>query len=314
MKKKKVFLIIDANSLFHRAYHALPPLKTKKGELVNALYGFLLVFLKVLKEINPSYLAACFDYPAKTFRHQQFKEYKATRPPTPQDLVSQIPKIKEVLRVFNVPVFEKKGFEADDLIGTISKKLSKNSSLETVILSGDSDILQLIDKKTRVCFLTRGVKDVLLYGQKEVEQKYQGLKPCQIDDFKALKGDPSDNIPGVKGIGEKTALGLIKEFGTLEDVYLNLEKLKPKLRDLLSRQKKEALLSRSLLEIKKDVPIDFKLKDCQRKDYDLEKLKKVFEKYEFYSLMKKINKERDIQGQGLDESVQGKKSRQASLF
>ena len=144
--------------------------------------------------------------------------------------------------------------------------------------------------------MTRGVKDVLLYGQKEVEQKYPGLKPCQIDDFKALKGDPSDNIPGVKGIGEKTALGLIKEFGTLEDIYLNLEKLKPKLRDLLSKQKKEAFLSRSLLEIKKDAPIDLKLKDCQRKNYDLEKLKRIFGKYEFYSLIKKITKEREIQG------------------
>ena len=188
----KRLIIIDSNSIIHRAYHALPRLTTKKGELVNAVYGFLLVFFKAIREFQPDYIAACFDFPGPTFRHKKFKEYKAKRPPTPKDLVSQIPKVKEILDAFSVLIFEKEGFEADDIIGTISCLVSRKQVLpeiETIILSGDLDILQLVDSKTKVYTLRKGVKDVVLYDENLVKEKFQGLTPEQILDFKALRGD-----------------------------------------------------------------------------------------------------------------------------
>jgi DNA polymerase-1 len=164
-EEKKRLIIIDSNSLIHRAYHALPSLTTKKGELVNAVYGFLLVFLKVIKEFQPNYIAATFDSAAPTFRHKRFKEYKAKRPPAPEELYQQIPKVKEILTAFRVPIFEKEGFEADDIIGTIAKKAPKKQvipEIETIILSGDLDTLQLVNPKTKVYSLRKGVKDTIL--------------------------------------------------------------------------------------------------------------------------------------------------------
>jgi len=165
-------LILDANSILHRVYHALPPLTTKKGELVNAIYGFLLVLFRVIKEFKPDYICACFDFPAKTFRHEKFKEYKAQRPPCPKDLASQIPKLKEILNAFKIPFFEKEGYEADDLIGTI---VSKCQGLEKIIVSGDLDNLQLVSKETKV-FVLSGVKKSILYDEKEVEKKIPMVK------------------------------------------------------------------------------------------------------------------------------------------
>jgi len=289
--EKKRLIVIDSNSIIHRAYHALPPLTTKKGELVNAVYGFLLVFLKVIREFQPDYIAATFDFPAPTFRHKKYKEYKAKRPPAPEELYLQIPKVKEILKGFSVPIFEKEGFEADDIIGTISHLAPKKQILpgiETIILSGDLDALQLVDSHTKVYALRKGVKDTILYDENLVKEKYQGLTPEQILDFKALKGDPSDNIPGVTGIGEKTAIELIKEFGSLENLYQNLAKLKPKLKESLLFQKEQAFLSKELAEIKTNVPIDFNLKKCQWREYDKEKITKILSNLEFYSLIKRL--------------------------
>jgi len=266
MEKKKL-LIIDCNSLIHRAYHALPPLTTKKGELVNAVYGFLLVFFRAIKEFRPTYIAACFDFPGLTFRHKKFKEYKAKRPPTPKELYQQIPKVKEILKGFNVPIFEKEGFEADDIIGTIARSSQEkpiSSKTETVIVSGDLDTLQLIGSSTRVYALKRGVKDIFLYDEKEVQKKY-GLSPQQILDFKALKGDPSDNIPGVLGVGEKTATELIKKFGSLENLYKKIQIPNPriqipnKLKEKLLRGREQAFLSKELARIEKGLSLDFGL-------------------------------------------------------
>ncbi len=230
---KKRLLVIDANALVHRAYHALPPLKTKKGELVNAVYGFLSVFLKTIKELKPDYVAACFDMPGPTFRHKEYKEYKATRPKAPDELYEQIPKIKSFLDVFNVPIFEKQGFEADDILATIAEsmsgtngtstqqgkdKLRPGEEIETIILTGDMDILQLVGKNTKVFALRKGIKDMVLYDSAKVQEKY-GLSPAQISDMKGLMGDASDNIPGVPGIGPKTASQLLQNFDTLEGVY-----------------------------------------------------------------------------------------------
>jgi len=295
--KKKCLIIIDSNSLIHRAYHALPPLTTKKGELVNAVYGFLLVFLKAMREFQPDYVAAAFDFPAPTFRHKKFKEYKAKRPPAPEELYRQIPKVKEVLKGFNVPIFEKEGFEADDLIGTIARAAPKKQILpevETIILSGDLDALQLVNSHTKVYALRKGVKDVILYDKAEIEKRY-GISPQQLLDFKALRGDPSDNIPGVTGVGEKTAVGLLNKFGSLENLYKAIEKLsgigkklKPKLRETLLEYKEQAFFSKMLATIKRDVPVDFNLKQCEWGKYDKEKVIQIFKNFEFYTLLDKL--------------------------
>ncbi len=290
--QRKRLVLIDANSLIHRAYHALPLLTTKKAEPVNAVYGFLLVFLKAIREFQPDFIAACFDSPGPTFRHKRFKEYKAKRPPTPKDLVSQIPKVKEVLAAFGVPIFEKKGFEADDLIGTISK--ISPPDIEVIILSGDMDILQLIDSRTKVFLLKRGIKNAHLYDQNRVKEEY-GIFPSQIVDFKALRGDPSDNIPGVAGIGEKTAIDLLKRFENLEDLYRELEensekakKIRQKIKELLLRHKKDAFLSKDLAKIKKDIPLRIGLEECSFEKYNRKKAIEGLKKFEFYSLTEKL--------------------------
>jgi DNA polymerase-1 len=285
---KKRLIIIDSNSIIHRAFHALPPLTTKQGELVNAVYGFLLVFLKVLRELKPDFVFATFDFPGLTFRHKEFKEYKATRPKAPAELYNQIPKIKEILKFFNVPIFEKEGFEADDLIGTISRLAPKKQILpeiETIILSGDLDTLQLINPQTKVYLLKKGVKDTILYDEKAVQERY-GLSPEQLVDFRALKGDPSDNIPGVPSIGEKTAQKLIKEFGSLENLYSNLDKLKPALGAKLQEYKDQAFFSKNLAKINQNVEIDIDFKEW--KDYDREKISQIFKELEFFSLIKRL--------------------------
>ena len=297
-KENKKIIIIDSNSVIHRAYHALPPLRRKSGELVNAVYGFLLVFFKAIKDFHPNFIAATFDFPAPTFRHKRYKDYKAKRPPAPEDLYSQIPKVKEFLDSFKVSVFEKEGFEADDIIGTIAKASQRQQVLpkiEVVILSGDMDALQLVDGQTKVCVLKKGVKDVVLYDEKQVMEKFQGLTPKQILDFKSLRGDPSDNIPGVTGVGEKTAISLLLSFDSLDELYKEIENktkksesVKPKLRDTLVRYKEQALISRELAKIEINVPMDFNIKNCEWTDYDKGEVARLLESFEFYSLIKKL--------------------------
>lgn len=300
MPDKKRLIIIDSNSVIHRAFHALPPLTTKKGELVNAVYGFLLVFFRVIKEFQPDFIVATFDFPAPTFRHKKFKKYKAKRPPMPKDLSQQIPKIKEILKAFSVAIFEKEGFEADDIIGTIaflSPRKQVIPKIETIILSGDLDTFQLINSQTKVYALRKGVKDVVLYDEELAREKFQGLNPEQILDFKALRGDPSDNIPGVTGIGEKTAISLLLSFGSFKNLYKEIEensdrakKIKPKTREALLKYKEQAALSKDLAEIDKRVPLDFNLEKCQWSEYNTEKVIQILEDLEFYSLVKKLPK------------------------
>lgn len=309
--EKKKLIIIDSNSIIHRAYHALPGLRTKKGELVNAVYGFLLVFLKAIKDFKPDFVVATFDFPGPTLRHEKYKEYKAKRPPAPEDLYSQIPKVKEFLEAFGVPCLEKEGFEADDLIGTIALLAPRKQiqpQLESIVLSGDLDTLQLVDSKTKVYALRQGVKDVVLYDEQLVKEKFQGLSPERLLDFKALRGDPSDNIPGVTGIGEKTALSLLLEFGSLENLYKELEdktekakNLKPKLRETLLKYKDQAFLSKDLAKIERAVPLDFNLSKCSFKDFDKEKVKKLLEEFEFHSLVSRLfnNEEKGSVGENL---------------
>lgn len=294
-KDKRRLIIIDGNALVHRAFHALPPLTRKNGELVNAVYGFLLVFLKAIKEFRPYYVVATFDFPAPSFRKKEYKLYKANRVKAPDELYNQIPKVKEILSAFNIQIIEKEGFEADDLIGTISKTAPKKQifpPIESIILSGDRDVLQLVDKNTKAFILRKGVKDVVLFDEKEVQEKYGGLLPDQLVDFKSLRGDPADNIPGVFGIGEKTAIALIQKFGSVKNLYDELEtngegirEVKIPLREKLRNYKTQAEVSKMLAEIKKDVEIDFDLERCKWGEFTKSEVDKAFLDYGFKVLL-----------------------------
>jgi len=292
MENKKRLLVFDSNSVIHRAFHALPPLTTKKGEVVGAVYGFLLVFLKALKEFQPDFVAACFDVKGPTFRHEKYAQYKAQRPKAPDELYQQIPIVKTVLESFGVPVYEKQGFEGDDLIGTIAKLAPQKQAfpeLETIIISGDSDNLQLINGKTKVYTLRKGVKDTVLYNEAKVSEKYQGLSPQQLIDYRALRGDPTDNIPGVKGVGEKTATELLQKFSSIENLYQNIEEVeKPKLRQILIQHKQDAFDSKELATIYQNVPMDFNLQDCRWSNYDKKKARQLLESLNFYSLIPRL--------------------------
>ncbi|MDD5012846.1 MAG: 5'-3' exonuclease H3TH domain-containing protein [Candidatus Pacebacteria bacterium] len=285
--KKKTFVVIDGNSVIHRAFHALPPLKNKKGEIVNAVYGFLLVLIKIINEFNPQYLGVCFDLPEPTFRKKAFAEYKAKRKKAPQELYDQIPMIKDFLRLFNISICEKSGFEGDDIIGTLSHCFD---DINNIIVSGDLDTLQLVNKNTKVYFLSKGVKEGSFYDEDMVKKRYDGLDKEKLIEYKALRGDISDNIPGVKGIGEKTAIELIKNFKTIESLYNNINspKITESIRKKLLEGKENAFLSKELSEIKKDVPLDFCLCNYEWGNYDLKKLKKILEEYGFKSLIKRI--------------------------
>jgi len=295
MALRPKFAIFDGNALLHRAFHALPPLTTKSGMLVNAVYGFVTIFIKVLKEIKPEYAAVTFDRREPTFRHETFKEYKAQRVKQPQELYDQIPLIKEIIAAFRVPIFELAGFEADDVIGTLAEKVGHQTpSVETMIVTGDLDTLQLVSEHTKVYTLKRGLGDTIIYDQAAVEARY-GLEPDQLIDFKALRGDPSDNIPGVRGIGEKTALELIKTFGSIEAMYIarkhhdaRFKNFSAKILELVDTSKAEAELSKKLVTIVRDVKIDFNLADCQLRDFDISKLVDIFQKLEFKSLLARI--------------------------
>jgi len=292
-KNKEKFVVIDGNALIHRAWHALPPtLTTKSGEVVNAVYGFSMILIKVLKDLKPNYLAVTFDLAEPTFRHKEYKEYKAQRVKQADELYAQFPRIKEVVRAFNIPIYEKAGFEADDVIATLvcDKAVEK---IQSIIVTGDMDTMQLVDANTLVYTMHKGLSDTVTYDIDAVIARYDGLTPAQMVDYKALRGDPSDNIPGVRGIGEKGAIGLLKDFKTLENIYKNLDsdKITERNRKLLKEHEKDAMFSKRLATLVKDVPIDFKLADAKVSDYDISKVARVFQELEFKSLIAKLPKE-----------------------
>ena len=290
-------LVIDANSLIHRAYHALPPLSTPKGEMVNAVYGFFSILFKVVKEFQPDYVVAAFDAPGPTERHKKFKEYKAKRVKAPDELYAQIPLVKEALEKIGVKTFEQQGYEADDFLGTVAKaaKRQAHPRVEVIIVSGDQDAFQLIDERTKVYTMRKGLQDTVLYDKDALAKRFEGLGPEQMIDFKALRGDPSDNIPGVPGIGEKTALHLLKEFGSLESVYQALEageaedRIKPNVRKLLSNHKKEALLGKELVTINKDIPIDLNIEQLGWRGLGTDEARATLESFGFSSLLKRLD-------------------------
>jgi len=289
----KKFVIIDTYALAHRSYHALPPLVSPEGILVNGVYGFMLVFLKMLQELKPDYLVATFDLAQLTFRHKEYKEYKAKRVKAPENFYEQIGMIKEILKIWGIPILEKAGFEADDIIGTIAQKFQRKD-LEIIILTGDLDTLQLVNDNIHVYTLRKGLQDRVIYDVKEIKNKY-GLLPAQLIDYKALKGDPSDNVVGVPGVGEKTALKLIKEFNSLDNLYLALENQAPeiknlntKLKERLIKNKDQAYFSRHLVAIEKSVDLNFQLEESAFKQPPEEQLTPLLQKLGFQSLIKRM--------------------------
>src|SRR6185369_2753817 len=285
-KKRKILVLLDGNALIHRSYHALPPLTTKEGQVVNAVYGFTMTFLSVLDKFQPEYIAATFDLAGGTFRDDMYKEYKATRTKAPDDLYSQIPLVKEVVTAFNVPIYEKEGFEADDCIGTLAKQAEKEGA-DVIIVTGDMDTLQLVSPHIRVFTMRKGLKDTVIYDEKGVYAKY-GLTPDQIADYKGLRGDASDNIPGVKGIGEKTASELLQKYHDLEGVYAALDELKPAVKAKLEADKKNAFLSRDLGRIHIACPVRLSLEAAVAREYDRNHVVELFRKFEFFSLLKRL--------------------------
>ncbi len=291
MESKKSLLLIDGNALVHRAFHSLPPLTVPKtGETVGAVYGFAMMLVKAINELKPTHYAIAFDRRAPTFRHLLFDQYKAHRPPMPEELSLQFGRVREVVKAFNIPIFEMDGFEADDILGALSTQASQQG-LETVIMTGDADMMQLVSPTIKVFYPRPGgsFSDAILYDEEAVKKRY-GVNPAQIADLKALKGDPSDNIPGVAGVGEKTALKLILQFGSVEKMLEHLDEVEPaKLKDKLKNNIEVVKQSKILTTIEKATPVtlDFD-KCCQLKRYERSRAADLFRELGFNSLLAKL--------------------------
>lgn len=280
MKDKLV--IIDGNSLINRAFYALPLLSNSKGEFSNGVYGFVNILIKAIFDIAPKYIVVALDYGKKTFRNNLFSEYKAKRKPTPNELKSQFPLLKKMLESMSITYIEKEGFEADDIIGTLTKKFDT----ENIVITGDRDALQLINENTQVWLTKKGITEVKIMTEESYNEEY-GLVPGQVIDLKALMGDSSDNIPGVQGIGEKTALELMKEYGSLDNIYKNLNNIKGKLQEKLINNKDMAYLSQNLATIRLDVKLDYSLEDFTYQFPFNQNVYDFFKEYDFNSLIKR---------------------------
>jgi DNA polymerase-1 len=287
---KPLLVLFDGNALLHRAFHALPPLTVhKSGEMVGAVYGFAQMLLKVINELKPSHYAIAFDMKGPTFRHKLFDQYKIHRPATPQELLGQLGRVRELVEAFNIPIFELEGYEADDLLGTLSHQAS-DKDIETIIVTGDADAMQLVSPRVKVLYPKprRAFSDTMLFDEAAVKEKY-GVKPEQIADLKGLGGDPSDNIPGVSGIGDKTAVKLIEQFGSIEGIYKNIDKVEPaKLQTMLKDNEAIARQSKELATIVTQMPVKLKLDDCRVSQYDRNKVTGLFRELEFASLLPKL--------------------------
>jgi len=276
------FVIIDGNNLMFKSFYALPPLSNFEGVVSNAVFGFTNMLIKMIKEVNPKYIAVTFDVAKKNFRHDKFPEYKGTRKPTPIELVNQFPIVKDLLKKMNIAVIEKEGLEADDLMGC----LSRSFKTENIIISGDRDSFQLINKNTKVMFPKKGVSETILLDEENLVDFF-GVRPNQVIDLKSLMGDSSDNIPGVAGVGEKTALGLIQKYDTLDNVYNNIDEITGKLKEKLINQKEQAYLSKYLATIITNEDIGYKLEDFEYDRLFSKEVYDVFKRYQFNAILKK---------------------------
>lgn len=277
-------VLIDGNSLLNRAFYAMPVLSTKDGLYTNAVFGFVNMLIKISSDVKPEYLAVAFDLKAPTFRHKMYADYKGTRKPMPDELRVQVPLIKEVLRLMNIAIYEKEGVEADDVIGTIAKR----SGMKTFIITGDKDSFQLVDENVSVLFTKRGITELEEYNAANFTEKTE-LIPSQIIDLKSLMGDSSDNIPGVKGVGEKTAKTLLLKYGTLEGVYSHIEEVGGKLQEKLKEDENNARLSYTLASINTDCGIDFSVNDMRFRLPFPYAVRKKFITLEFKALSSKLS-------------------------
>ena len=298
-KKKKKLVLLDAHAILHRAYHALPDFTSDKGEPTGALYGLSAMLIKIITDLKPDYLAACYDLPEPTYRHLVYENYKAGRAKADDDLILQINRSRDIFTAFNIPIYEKASFEADDILGTIAKQVKNKKGIETIIASGDMDTMQLVDNdRVRVYTLKKGIKDTIIYNENAVKERF-GFAPKFLTDYKGLRGDPSDNIPGIVGIGEKTASILIQKFGAIENIYKILKKdkekfkkigIKPRIIDLLEKNKEEAQFSKMLATIRLDVPIKFEIpKKYWRENFNIEGVLDLFKELGFRTLSQRVS-------------------------
>src|SRR5712692_3918086 len=279
-------ILIDSNSLIYRGFFAIPPLTTTKGELSNATFGFASIFLKAIEELKPQHLAAAFDLPGKTWRHEADDTYKATRKPMPDELRPQFERVKELLDRFGVPIYSLPGYEADDVIGALARQ-AEAAGLETMIVSGDLDPLQFVTPNTMLFTTRMGFQNTVVYDEAKIDERY-GLKPSQMVDFKALKGDATDNIPGVPGVGEKTAAKLIAENKDLEGVYTDLSRFTPKLRESLAANRDQVFRSREMATIVTDLPVKLEIDRTKWRGYDRAAVLDLFRDLEFRSLIPRL--------------------------
>lgn len=274
------FVLIDGNSLLNRAYYATPVFTAKNGLPTNGIFGFVKLLLKLISDKKPSYLAVAFDLHAPTFRHELYADYKAGRKPMPEDLVVQVPVLKEVLSLMRIKICEMQGYEADDIIGTLSKRFD----VQTYIYTGDRDSYQLVDDTTSVCYTRKGVSDLLELSADNFRSEV-GLEPAQIIDLKALMGDKSDNIPGVPGIGEKSAMQLLEQYENLDGIYAHLDEIKGSLNKKLTENRESAYFSRRLATIDTNVPIDVSLAECTLKTPFPHTVREKFAELDFRSMV-----------------------------
>ncbi|OGZ17457.1 MAG: hypothetical protein A2494_00290 [Candidatus Lloydbacteria bacterium RIFOXYC12_FULL_46_25] len=294
----KRLVLFDAHAIIHRAYHALPDFATKQGEPTGGLYGLSTMLIRAIAEFNPDYMAACYDLPGPTFRHKEYKEYKAGRAKADDDLKHQLQRSRDIFTALHIPIYDAPGFEADDMLGTIVEQTKDNKDLEILIVSGDMDTLQLVSgKKVRVYTLKRGINDTIIYDEEKVRERF-GFGPEALPDYKGLRGDPSDNIIGIAGIGEKTGSELIQKFQSIEGIYEAIHKnkedvikvgIKPRIVELLEKGEEEALFSKMLATIRRDAPIIYALPEEEWKEsFEPEDAAKLFAELEFRSLAVKI--------------------------
>jgi len=295
-------VLIDGNAILHRAFHALPPMTNRRGEPINAVYGLVSMFLRVIQDLKPTHIAIAFDEKEPTFRHKAFKEYQSQRPPTAEDLSSQFEKARDFFKATGVPVYSMPGFEADDVIGTIAERATKGrkSKEDVVIVTGDRDILQLVNGRIKLYMPVMGLANAKLFGESETLAR-MGVLPKLIDDYKALVGDPSDNYPGVPGIGPKTAIKLLEEFGNFQGIYKNLDKIPEKVREKLEKGRKEGEMSKRLATIIRDVPIETDFEAMGKWRVDSPEVIKLFQEFGFKTLTNRVKSV----GKQIDEEKQG---------
>lgn len=288
-------VLIDGNAVMHRAYHALPPLRAPDGRPAHIVYGFVSMIIKIFHDLKPSHMTVAFDRPGPTFREKLFPTYQSQRPKMEDDFISQISLVHETVAALGIPMFECDGFEADDVIGTICRQAGKTSVDQVIIITGDRDILQLVtDEKVMVFMPTKGLSEGKLYGENDVKER-MGVAPPLITDLKALMGDASDNYPGVAGIGPKTAVQLLDQFGSVEKIYAGIDSVSgTTTKSKLLRGKESAFLGKRLATIRTDAPITFKAASARISTLNTPEVRKILESFRFPSLIKRITGDQGI--------------------